>query len=374
MKKIVLAIAVVGVIGALVWFRLSGGGAGQDMRHRGGPPDVTTIVVARRDVPLEITLPGRTAAYRVAEIRPRVNGIIEKRLFTEGSRVKAGEALYQLDDDVYKAALQSAEAGLSQAKATLHVSDLKVTRYKELLGTKAISQQDFDDAEAALEQAKASVAVANAAVRTAKLNLSYTRVFAPIDGRIGKSMMTEGALVTANQSQALAVVTQLDPVYVDIKQSSAENLKLRNRLGGTDKVKVRLVPDGATRPYPHEGTLQFSDVTVEASTGAVDLRAIVPNPDHELLPGMFVNATLDLGTDNTIAVPQQVVGREPDGSAYVWLVNDDDTVSKHSVTTLRAQGDEWVIASGLEPGQVLVLEGVQRLSPGSKVIPHRNHS
>lgn len=305
----------------------------------------------------------------MAQIRPQVNGIIVKRLFTEGSDVTEGQHLYQLDPAVYQAAMSSADANLEHARASARVAELKYKRYKELLGTRAISQQDYDDADAALQQANAQVLVAQAAVATAKLNLSYTRVYAPIAGRIGKSLVTEGALVTAGQSQPLAVVTQLDPIYVDIEQSSAENAKLRSRLAGQDHVGVTIVASGAS-PFPHEGTLEFSDVSVDESTGSVELRALFPNPEHALLPGTFVNATLHLGSETAIVVPQQVVGRDAEGKAQVWVVGDDDTVHQQQITTERAVGDEWVVIDGLKAGDVLVIEGVQRLSPGIKVVPH----
>ena len=355
------------------WFGIhnrQGSSGNSSFGRDSGPPEVITVAAKRAPIPILEKLPGRTTAFRSAQIRPQVGGIIEKRLFREGSDVEVGQHLYQLDASVYQAAMETAEANLEQARASAHVAELKARRYRDLLGSKSISQQDYDDAEAAVQQGRASVSVAQAAVKTAKLNLTYTRVYAPIAGRIGKSLVTEGSLATANQSQPLAVITQLDPIYVDIKQSSTENMKLRAMLGERDKVSVSLVPEDSSSPYPDKGELQFSDVSVDESTGSVDLRALFPNPDHRLLPGMFVTATLDLGTEEAIAVPQQVIGRDLEGRAFVWVVGEDDTVHRQAVTTERAFEDQWVISRGLKEGDVLVMEGVQRLEPGIKVVPH----
>lgn len=373
LKKVVLAIVAVALIVVLAWFgihnRYGQNGAGGFGRNF-GPPNVT-VTTARVDaIPIEEVLPGRTSAHRIAEIRPQVGGIIEARLFEEGSDVEKGQHLYRLNQSRYETALQSAKANLAQAKASEHVADLKARRYEKLIGSKSISQQDYDDAMAQLAQAKANVEVADAAVSTAKLNLSYTEVYAPISGRIGKSFVTEGALVTANQTQSLAVITQLDPIYVDIQQSSADNLRLRDELRDRDKVPVTLKVQDEKIPYRHEGLLKFSDVSVDESTGAVDVRALFPNPEHRLLPGMFVTATLHLGTEKAIAVPQQAVSRNLQGNAFVWVVNKDDTVNQQVVTTERAYRDTWVISKGLNAGDMLVTEGVQRLEPGIKVIPH----
>ena len=369
MKRVIWVIAVVVFVALVAWFAIHNrGGGGNGFGRNQGPPDVTTIVATVGEIPLDVKLPGRTTAYRIAEIRPQVSGIIQKRLFTEGADVDAGAHLYQLDPSIFEAAVASARANVAQARAGEHSAQLKFNRYKNLLAKKSASQQDYDDAEAALQQAKAQVAVAQAAVRTAELNLGYTHVYAPIAGHIGKSFVTEGALVTANQSQALAVITQLDPIYVDIQQSSAENMKLRKRLNG-QAVPVTIVPSGDDKPFGQTGRLEFSEVTVDESTGSVGLRVVVPNPDHILLPGMFVNATLHLGTVKAIALPQQVVTRNPDGDAVVWVVSGDDTVRAQVVETERTYRDEWVITSGLKQGDVVVYEGMQRLSPGIKVVP-----
>lgn len=373
LKKVVLATAVVVLVAVLAWFGFHnryGQGGGRGFGHGFGPPNVTTVTVTLGEIPIEEQLPGRLTAHRVAEIRPQVGGIIEKRLFEEGSEVVAGQHLYQLDQARYLANMQSARANLAQTKAAEHVAELKANRYKKLIGTKAISQQDYDDAEATLSQARAAVSVAAAAVSTARLNLQYTQVDAPISGLIGKSMVTEGALVTANQSQPLAVVTQLDPIYLDIQQSSTGNLKLREMLSHRGDIAVTLKAEGEDKPYPLEGKLKFSDVSVDESTGSVDVRALFPNPQHLLLPGMFVTATLHLGTEKAITVPQQAVGHNLQGNAYVWVVDGKHTVHQQVVTTARSWDHKWVISRGLTPGDMLVTQGVQRLQPGIKVVPH----
>lgn len=373
LKKVVLAIIAISLIGLATWFGFhsrdrSANGAG--FGHDGGPVAVTTITTTLGEVPISEQLPGRTVAHRLSEVRPQVGGIIEKRLFKEGSDVAEGQQLYQLDSSRYQALMQSAGATLEQARASEHIAELKADRYKRLIGTKAISQQDYDDAEATLAQARAGVSVANAAVRTAKLNLNYTKVYAPISGRIGKSMVTEGALVTANQAQSLAVITQLDPIYVDIQQSSTENMRLRRELGRTDKISVSLAADGENGAYTQQGVLQFSDVSVDASTGSVNLRALFPNPQHLLLPGMFVMTTLHIGVDKAIALPQQAVSHNLDGEAYVWTVAKDNTAHQQIVTLGRAYKGEWVISKGLEPGDRVVIQGFQDLRPDAKVIAH----
>ncbi len=337
-------------------------------------PEVTTLVVAAATVPLIEELPGRTAAYRSAQVRPQVSGIVIKRLFTEGSDVTEGQHLYQLDDAQYAVAMQSAGASREQALATEHAARRKLERYRELIGTRSISQQDFDDAEIALEQATAAVAVAEAAVATARLNLNRAKVYAPIAGRIGQSLVTEGALVTANQTQPLTVITQLDPIYVDIQQSSTDNQRLRERVRQQARVSVSIQTSAAIGAYDGTGELQFSNMTVDESTGAVQLRALFPNADHRLLPGMFVTARLDIGSESGFLLPQQAVIRNNTGGAGVWRVGGDNTVTLTTVTTTRALADKWLVTSGIHEGDVIVIEGMQRLSPDATVIAHRNGS
>lgn len=341
------------------------------------PPQVGVMTIM--SVPFQLTseLPGRTTAFRVAEIRPQVTGIVQKRLFTEGGEVKEGQQLYQIDDTLYKAALDSAKADLAKALATVKSSRLKASRYRELVAAKAVSQQDYDDAVATLAEDEASVASARASLDTAQANFAYTKVFSPISGRIGKSSVTEGALVTANQTTALATVTQLDPIYVDLTQSSTDLLKLRRdisdgRVTGIEKGKatVTLKLQDNDEQYGETGHLQFSDVSVSEDTGTVQLRAVFPNAREELLPGLFVRAVVAAGSiDQAILVPQQALTRNPDGSGSVWLVGDDNKVKQQTVTTTQTVGDKWLVASGLKAGDRIIMEGVQKISAGIEVNP-----
>lgn len=337
-------------------------------------PEVTTETVQPRQIMLTTQLPGRTSAYRVAEIRPQVNGLILKRLFTEGADVRAGEVLYQIDPAAFDAALGNAEAGLSRSDANLPAIRSRVARYAELLAEKAVSQQDFDDAAAELKKAEADVQYWKASVVTARINLAYTRITAPISGRIGRSNVTEGAIVTAYQPLALATVQQLDPIYVDVPQSTTDLLRLKRRLkagqlkqGGGSQNRVDLVlEDGGT--YPHEGSLQFRDVSVDQTTGSVTLRVVFPNPDGLLLPGMFVRALLKEGIDqNAILIPQQSVSRDPKGNPVALIVDADNKVQQRSLTIDRAIGVQWLVTSGLAPGDRLIVEGIQKARPGTSV-------
>lgn len=334
-----------------------------------GPVEVTVTEVQPRNLNLNEELPGRTAAYKVAEIRPQVTGIVASRLFKEGTVVKAGDQLYQIDDAVYGADLERAEADLQRAEAAARVAKSRMERLGGLLKTKAVSQQDYDDAQAAYEQASASIASARAAIRRAEINLQYTRVYAPISGRIGMSQVTEGALVTANQAQPLTRITQLDPIYVDMPQSSVDFIRLRDRLDDRGERPVRLTVDGLDHPYEHSGTLESSEVTVDQSTGAVQLRAVFPNPNHKLLPGLFVKASLSLGEKPVLLVPQRAASRQPDGKLQVWRLNGDNTAAPVIIETDGSYRDQWIVASGLAPGDRIVIEGYQKLSPGTPVVP-----
>lgn len=340
-----------------------------------GPVEVGVTTIEPQKVALSAELPGRTSAFRVAEVRPQVNGIVQKRLFTEGSEVKAGQQLYQIDPATYQAALASAQADLAKSRANLKSVEAKASRYAELVQINAVSRQDYDDAVATLDQAKAQIQSSQAAVQTAQINVDYTKVYAPISGRIGKSSVTEGALVTANQTTSLASVTQLDPIYVDISQSSSQLLALRQAFasgqlqqGDTAKAPVTLTLDGAAQPYGVVGQLQFSDVTVDQSTGAVQLRAVFPNTNHDLYPGLFVRAHVEQGVrEQAILVPQQSVVRSTDGAAVVWVVGADHKVAPRPVQTGQAIGDKWLIEKGLQPGEQVVVEGLQKIRPGAEV-------
>ena len=341
-------------------------------------PEVAVLTVRPEEVVLTTELPGRTSAYRVAEIRPQVNGIVLKRTFREGADVTSGEVLYQIDPAPYQSALTNARASLSRAEANLPGIRSRVGRYKDLIADKAVSQQDFDDASAALKQAEADVESWKAAVETARINLAYTRITAPISGRIGRSAVTEGALVTAHQPLALATIQQLDPIYMDVPQSTAELLRLKSRLkaghldrSGANQKKVQLLlEDGTT--YPEEGTLEFQDVTVDPTTGSYTVRIVVPNPKHLLLPGMFVRAVVQEGVaEQAILAPQQGVSRTPKGDPVALVVDESGTVRQRMLTLNRAIGDQWLIASGLSAGERVIVEGMLNVRPGMvvKAIP-----
>ncbi len=337
-------------------------------------PEVATVTIQPQRVELTTELPGRTSPYLVSEIRPQVNGIIQKRLFREGSDVKAGQLLYQIDPAPFQVALDSARASLGKAQANLPSIRSRAERYRELLVDKAVSRQDYDDAAAAVQQAQAEIEYWKTQVEAARINLGYTQVNAPISGRIGKSSVTDGALVTAYQPAALATIQQLDPIYVDVAQSSAELLRLKRnletgQLSADEKngKAVRMLLEDGT-PYPREGKLQFRDVTVDPATGSFTLRIVVPNPEHLLLPGMFVRAIVQEGTaEQAILAPQQGVSRNTKGEAVALVVDEGGTVRQKILTLNRAIGDQWLIASGLSAGDRLVVEGMLNVRPGMAV-------
>ncbi len=341
------------------------------------PGDVTFVTVAPETVTLTTELSGRTSAYRLAEVRPQVSGIIQKRLFEEGSDVEAGQQLYQIDPATYDAAVKSAEADVAKAQANLQGIQARANRYTDLVKKSTVSKQEYDDVLASLAQAKAQVMSAQAALQTAKINMEYTKVIAPIAGRIGKSQVTEGALVTANQSTSLTTITQLDPMYVDLNQSSADLLKMRQAasLGQIQqdddkKANVTLTVDGIKGDYDQPGEMQFSDVTVDSSTGDVQLRAVFPNPKLELYPGSFVRARVEIGTkDNALLVPNQSVVREPDGSASVWVISENNTAAKKPVTVSQTVQDRMIIETGLQAGDKVIVEGLQKVAPNAPVKP-----
>lgn len=345
-----------------------------------GPPQVSTLQVRPQNVVLTTELPGRTSAILVSDVRPQVTGILQARRFVEGSTVKAGDVLYQIDPSTYQATLESAEAALAKAEANQNTTRLKAERYAELIAIKAVSQQDADDAAAALLQANAEVASARASLKTARIDLNYTRVTSPITGRIGKSTVTPGALVTANQTNALATVQQLDPMYVDVTQSSNEVLKLRRAIAqgalGNGTAKVKLVFDDGTI-YPLEGQLQFSDVSVDPNTSAVTLRAVFPNPKGELLPGLYVRAIIEQGTlQQALLIPQQAVTRSATGKPQAFIVGKDGKLQVRELSTERAIGDQWLVTGGLQAGDALVVSGQHKAQPGALVeaLPYQQTS
>ena len=340
---------------------------------RGAMP-VTVVTLATAPVVLHRELPGRTTPYLVAEVRPQVNGIVKQRLYTEGSAVKAGQPLYQLDDATYQADLASAKAALARAEATLNTARLNSRRSADLFAINAVSKQDDENAAAALKQGEADVAAAAAAVRSAEVILGYARITAPIGGRIGRSSVTQGALVTANQDEPLATVQQLDPIYVDLTQSSAEWLALRRelaagRLEGTDDMPVAIVLEDGT-PYAQSGKLAFSEVSVDPTTGSFALRVVVPNPEHILLPGMYVRAIVGTGTRQAgLLVPQQGIARDPKGHTTAMVVGQDGKVEVRPVRVSQAIGDKWLVEEGLAAGDKVIVEGLQKVQPGASVQP-----
>lgn len=361
------------VCGGLV---LSGCGQQANTEAVASAPDVGVVEVQAQAITLTTELPGRTSAFQVSEVRPQVSGIIQKRLFVEGGDVKVGQALYQIDPATYQATYDSARASLAKAEASLISIRNKASRYEELVAIKAVSQQDNDDSQAALKQAQADVAAAKAAVETARINLDYTRVAAPISGRIGRSSVTPGALVTAGQSAALATVQQLDTIYVDVTQSSAELLRLKRDLAsgqlkaaGANQASVKLIlEDGSV--YPEAGKLQFSDVTVDQSTGSITLRAVFPNPKRDLLPGMYVRAVLEEGgEEGAILAPQQGVTRDTKGNPTALVVGPDNKVELRVLKTRRTVGDKWLVSEGLKAGDKLIVDGLQKIGPGMPVNP-----
>ena len=333
---------------------------------------VTVVTLQSQSVTLTRELPGRVAPYLVAEVRPQVDGIVKQRLFTEGGTVKAGEPLYQLDDATYRANYASAEAARARAEATLNTARLNARRTADLVSINAVSKQDDENAVAALKQAEADLAAAEAARQSAAVVLGYARITAPIGGRIGKSSVTQGALVTANQAEPLATVQQLDPVYVDLTQSSAELLELRKalaagKLEGARDLPVTILLEDGTR-YEHDGNLEFSDVTVDPATGSFLLRVVAKNPDHVLLPGMYVRAIVGSGTrQDALLVPQQGVTRDPKGHTTALVVGKDETVEVRPVEVSRAIADKWLVEGGLAAGDRVIVEGVQKLRPGVTV-------
>ncbi|MEJ1966841.1 MAG: efflux RND transporter periplasmic adaptor subunit [Gammaproteobacteria bacterium] len=358
---------------SLVTALVAGCGSGQKAAVPQAP-EVAVITLAPRSVSITDTLPGRTTAFRVAEVRPQVSGIVQKRLFTEGGEVRSGQQLLQIDPATYHAALSSAEAALKRAEAHLVSARLLEERYKPLIAANAVSQQDYDNAIADHAQADADVAGARAQLEAARINVVYTQVLSPISGRIGRAFVTEGALVTAGQTQALALVQQLDPIYVDISQSSTQLLRLQRQLADGELQKddanqaevVLTLEDG--REYKEHGKLQFSEVSVDPGTGAVVLRAIFPNPRRELLPGMFVRAQLAQGQrPDALMVPQRGVTRNQRGEATVLIVGADNKVTERVVGADHVINNEWLVTSGLAAGDRVIVDGLQKARPGQEV-------
>jgi membrane fusion protein (multidrug efflux system) len=337
-------------------------------------PEVTTVTAEPSQIALTTELPGRTSAYRVAQIRPQISGLLLKRLFTEGFDVEAGQVLYQIDPAPFEAVLGNARAALGRAEAKLPAVRSRTERYKELLADKAVSQQEYDDTAAELTQIEADIQYWKATLDTARINLGYTKITAPISGRIGKSSVTDGAIVTAYQSMPLATIQQMDPIYADVTQSTTDILRLKRRLAdgrlktnGTQQKKVKLILEDETA-YQPEGTLQFRDVTVDPTTGSVILRIVFPNPDGILLPGMFVRAVIQEGVnEQAILIPQQAVSRDLKGNPVALIVDTEETVQQRKLALDRSIGYQWLVSSGLAQGDRVIMEGAQKVRPGTLV-------
>ncbi|WP_445116356.1 efflux RND transporter periplasmic adaptor subunit [Acinetobacter sp. WZC-1] len=337
------------------------------------PPEVGVIVAQPQSVEQSVELSGRTSAYQISEVRPQTNGVILKRLFTEGSFVREGQPLYEIDPSTNRASMDSAKAALVRQQANLNALRVKTDRYRQLIGINAVSKQEYDDLVAQVKLAEADVAASQATLKTAQIDLGYSTVRSPISGQSGRSSVTAGALVTANQASALVTIQQLDPIYVDINQSSAELLRLRQQLsqGSIDRsnnTKVRLkLEDGSQ--YPIEGNLAFSDASVNPDTGTVTLRAVFSNPNHLLLPGMFTNAQIVQGIiPNAILIPQAAVNRTPTGQATAMIVNAKGQVESRAITTSGTQGKDWIVTDGLKSGEKIIVDGIAKVKPEQQVV------
>ena len=358
---------------ALILSACGSGGESQQQQAPQGPPQVGFVTVQPQPVTLTTELPGRTAPYETSDVRPQVNGLILARLFQEGDYVRQGQPLYRIDPSPYQAAAASARAALARAQASIASTRNLARRYGELVKINAISRQEYENAVTGAQQAEADIAAQRAALQQAQIDLSRTTIRAPISGRIGRSVFTTGALVSAAQANALATIQRLDPIYVDIQQSSADLLKLRQQImdgdlsRGSGAARVRLkLEDGST--YPIEGTLKFTDVTVDPATGTQAIRAVFSNPRGLLLPGMYVRAQLVEGTKaNGILVPQRAVTRDPKGAATVLVIGADGKLAPRPLTTTRTVGDQWLVTGGLQAGDKVVIEGAQMLQPGTPV-------
>ncbi|WP_028771935.1 efflux RND transporter periplasmic adaptor subunit [Shewanella waksmanii] len=368
-------VKIASIISVALWMTACGqkDEQGQGQAQQGpNSVEVGVLTISAQSQAIEIELPGRSKAFLEAEVRPQATGIITARTFVEGGVVEEGQSLYKIDSATYEAALKSAEADLARAEASLVSAKAKALRFKELIKTDAISQQDFDEADALYKEAQANVVVAKAAIHTAKINLVYTDVNAPISGRIGKSSVTAGALVTANQADTLAKIQQLDPINIDIAQSSAQLLRLKAKLKqgsllAAENADVSLILEDGTH-YDHIGSLQFSEVSVDENTGSVTLRAEFPNPEGVLLPGMYVRAVLNAGTDpQAIMVPQRAITRNTKGQAVAMLVNADNKVESRIITTAEVIDNQWRVVDGLATGDKLIVEGLQKIRPGAPV-------
>lgn len=352
------------------------GGQGQPQGGAPAPAAVSFVELTEQPVTLTVELPGRTSAFETSEVRPQVNGLVRARLFTEGDRVRQGQPLYRIDSAPYEAQVASARAAVTRARASTGSTAALARRYGELVRINAISRQEYENATTGANQAQADVAAQNAALRQAQIDLARTTIRAPISGRIGRSTFTTGALVTAAQAEPLATIQRLDPIYIDIQQSSADLLRLREQVmagsvsrGGNARVRLRLETGTI---YPIEGTLRFADVTVDPNTGSQTIRALVPNPNGLLLPGMFVRAELIEGVQSRgLLVPQRAVTRDERGQATVMVVGRGNKAEARTIQTSRTVGTDWLVTGGLKPGDRVIVEGTTMLRPGAPVNPQR---
>ncbi|SEN57187.1 membrane fusion protein, multidrug efflux system [Sphingomonas gellani] len=363
-----------GIIGSTALFTLAACGKSEQQAPPPPPPPVSFVVATNQPVSLTTELPGRTSAFETSDVRPQVNGLIQARLFEEGDTVHAGQPLYRIDPSPYQAQVASARASLGRARAAIASSQALARRYGELVKINAIARQEFENAQTSAAQAQADVAAQQAALRTAQIDLARSTIRAPISGRIGRSLFTTGALVTASQTDPLTTIQRLNPIYVDIQQSSSDILKLREQMlagqvrrGGAARVRLKLE---SGNDYPVEGTLRFADVTVDPTTGSQTIRAVVPNPSGLLLPGMYVRAVLPEGTQSrAILIPQRAIGRDERGRATVMVVGAGNKVEVRTLTTGRTQGDNWIVSDGVKPGDRVIVEGGMMLRPGMPVTP-----
>ena len=362
-KLVIAAISIIAISGCSQEPAPQAAGGGQQP-----PPTVSVLEVALQPVESTVTLPGRVSPLRQSQVRPQVEGVITERLFEEGAFVEKGQQLYQIDDSRYAAQLASAKADVKSAEANRKTLEARAERYKGLLDKNAVSQQEYDDAIAQAEQADAQISVAKAAVELAQVDLDFTKVYAPISGQISRSYMTVGALVTSNQTQQLATITQLDPIYVDMQQSGKGVLKLRRAMQESGTLPVTLVLDDMTgESYEHTGELKFSEVTVDETTGAVALRAEFPNPDSLLMPGMFTKARVNIANTQELLVPQRAATRQPDTSLSVMVVNAENKVEARTITIAGSYGDQYIVTSGVAAGDKVIVAGYQKVKPGAQV-------
>ncbi|WP_394223471.1 efflux RND transporter periplasmic adaptor subunit [Alteromonas gracilis] len=359
-------IALMGVVGCSNESEQSQQGAKQGMPA----PSVSVITLQQKPVVHEMVLPGRVSPSRQSQVRPQVDGVITERLFEEGAHVEKGQQLYQIDEARYLAQLNSAKADLKSAQANLKTLEAKARRYDDLVAQNAVSKQEYDDVIAQKEQAQAAISVAEAAVDVAKVNMGYTKVYAPIGGRISRSYVTEGTLVTTNQAQQLATITQLDPVFIDMQESGASIITLRQSMRSQGSMDVELTVDEVTgKRYDQTGSVKFSEVTVDESTGSVTLRAEMPNPEGVLLPGLFVKGHVITGRENALLVPQRATTRQPNGSLSVYVVNQNNEVEGRTLEIGKIYRDQYVVLSGVSEGEKVIVTGYQKVKPGAKVNP-----